>query len=276
MNTSIYDPGIPVEPWRGATIPRIIHQTYPSIDLPDTLAKSTTALKETNPSWQHCLYDNAAIERFIYQNYGSRVLATYKRINPVYGAARADLFRYLLIYKVGGVYLDIKSSFSRPLDSVLSCNEGFVVSRWSNKKGQRYEGFGIRDELPDLPEGELQQWHVIAAPGHPFLKAVIDAVLKRIATYRPWRDGTGKPAVLKLTGPVIYTQTILPLLSDYPCKIIENEQAIGLEYSVVSGEGHRNLFAQHYSLSRSSLVRPRGFASVLHLLWGTARTLKRR
>ena len=33
----------------------------------------------------------------------------YERINPNYGAAKADIFRVLVLHKYGGVYFDIKS-----------------------------------------------------------------------------------------------------------------------------------------------------------------------
>ena len=50
---------------------------------------------------------------YIRREYGESILSCYLRIDPVYGAARADLFRYLLLYRTGGVYLDIKSAARR-------------------------------------------------------------------------------------------------------------------------------------------------------------------
>lgn len=62
-----------------------------------------------NPGWEHRLYNSAKAERFIADHYGVGTLAAYLRIGPEYGAARADLLRYLVIYKHGGVYLDLQS-----------------------------------------------------------------------------------------------------------------------------------------------------------------------
>lgn len=76
-----------------------------------------------NPGWEHRLYDDADIEAFIRESYGDEILAYYHRIDRRYGAARADLFRYLLLYRLGGVYLDIKSTTVRPLDEVLRPDE---------------------------------------------------------------------------------------------------------------------------------------------------------
>ena len=113
----------------GAAIPRILHQTYHAADLPEPLRKNVEQLKQANPGWEYRFYDDAAIERFIAGTYGQRILGYYRRINPEYGAARADLFRYLLIYAVGGVYLDIKSRATQPLDVLLGFGTVFVSGR---------------------------------------------------------------------------------------------------------------------------------------------------
>ena len=257
-------------------IPRLLHQTYPHADLPDALATNVLALKASNPGWEYRFYNDTAVERFIAEQYGDAMLAAFHRIDPAYGAARADLFRYLAIYRLGGVYLDIKSRFTRPIDEVLRGDDGFIVSYWSNAPGERYEGYGLHYPLSESPRGEIQQWHVISAPGHPFLLAVIEAVLAGIEAYRPWRSETGKLGVLKLTGPVAYTRAIVPLLSRYPCRIVPNEAALALDYSVVSGDAHVGLFRRHYTQNRTSVVRLQGVNRWLGAGYLAARDLKAR
>ena len=50
-------------------------------------------------------------------------------------------------------------------------------------------------------------------PGHPFLKAVIEMVLRNTRTYTPL-DGFAKFAILRVTGPITYTLAIVPLLTN--------------------------------------------------------------
>lgn len=128
----------------GAVIPRIIHQTYPTLAMPEVLRANIDRLKALNPDWEHRFYDDAAIERFIAAEYGSAMLSLYRTINPAYGAARADLFRYLAVYRLGGVYLDIKSRFRGPIDGYIDRGDQFVVSQWSNGPGERYLRSPIR------------------------------------------------------------------------------------------------------------------------------------
>jgi mannosyltransferase OCH1-like enzyme len=229
-------------------IPKIIHQTFGTAHLTPELQRSVDALKAANPDWEYRFYDNAACERVIGDHFGEQVLSVYRRINPDYGPARADLFRYLLIYAIGGVYLDIKSFFDRPISNAIVEDDAFIISHWDNKPSGAHPGFGLHAELAHWPGGEIQQWQIIAAAGHPFLRCVIAKVLSNIEAYRPWRHGVGRIGVLRLTGPIPYTQAIRPLLDRYPHRRIANAAEIGLHYSLGGKYDHGIVFKRHYSL----------------------------
>lgn len=253
----------------GDRVPRVIHQTYPTLDLPEDLAANVAQMQALNPGWQHELYDDAAIHRFIAAEYGEAVLATYDRLDPVYGAARADLFRYLLLYRHGGVYLDIKSAALEPLDRVLRDDDRYILSQWQ-QKGER-AAWGDHAELAGVPGGEYQQWHIIAAPGHPFLRAVIQAVLANIEAYRPWRDGVAQGAVLRVTGPIAYTRAIYPIREAWPHRLVQGEASLGLRYSFVADYAHHRLFRKHYTQVETPLVRRAGLARRLDHGWALLR-----
>ncbi|QAY79854.1 glycosyltransferase family 32 protein [Sphingosinicella sp. BN140058] len=260
----------------GSSVPRIIHQTYATKDLPSKLRDNVDALRRRNPGWKHRLYDDADIESFIAEHYGSEMLARYLRINPAYGAARADLFRYLLMYQVGGVYLDIKSTATRPLDEITTDDRRMLLAKWDNGKGGSHENWGLQRGLEHVEGGEFQQWHIIAAPGHPLLRAVIDHVLRNIERYRPWRDGVGREAVFTLTGPVAYTLAITPLLERNECTVLPNERMLGLEYSVVAGEQHRTFFDGHYAERTDSIVKMSGLSRLLGAGYSAGKRMRRR
>jgi hypothetical protein len=238
----------------GTAIPRIIHQTFMTKSLPAELQQNVDNLKKLNPGWTHIIHDDDDIKKFIQENYGPSILKYYERINPRYGAARADLFRYLLLYKCGGVYLDIKSTCVRPLDEVLQPNDRYILSHWRNKPGESHEGFGMSKEVGHLAGGEYQQWHIIAAPGHPFLKAVVETVLTSIDKYRPWLHGTGGIGVLRLTGPLAYTLAIHPLLATASYRAVADESAVGLQYNIYKTTSHRAVYKTNYSLLTESVI----------------------
>jgi inositol phosphorylceramide mannosyltransferase catalytic subunit len=241
----------------GSGIPRLIHQVYVTESgastLPPPLRKNVEYLKNGNPGWRHTLYDNSAVEQFILTVYGPSVWKAYEKINPEYGPARADLFRYLLVYKLGGVYLDIKSTFDRPLDQAIAGDEMFIISQWRNAAGEKHKNFGLYKELAHIAGGEFQQWHVIAASGHPFLRAAIIRVLDSIDKYKPWRAGVGKAGVVRTTGPIPYTLALERL--NGPHTRIANESEIGLVFSIGDGYEHQTVFQKHYSMLESYIVK---------------------
>jgi len=261
-------PAVPFVPM-GEAIPRILWQTCPAHMLVGPLRDNVEAMAAANPGWDHRVVDDSAIEALIERDYGVAMLRCYRRISPEYGAARADLFRYLALYRHGGVYLDVKSRFVRPIDEVIRVDDRYLLSRWRNGPGTPHEGWGLHPELADVPGGEFQQWHIACVPGHPFLRAVIERVIAGIATYSIRHTGVGWWGVLRMTGPIVYTRAILPLLDRYPHRLVADERALSLEYSVLDRSSHQGLFKRHYIANTSPVARRPGIRGAL--LHGYAR-----
>ncbi|KKI20382.1 glycosyltransferase family 32 protein [Sphingomonas sp. Ag1] len=256
----------------GEDVPRHLHQTFPTMNVPENFGRQIAALRARNPDWNYTLYDNEAVENYIAAAYGQEVLALYHKINPGYGAARADLFRYLLMYREGGIYLDIKSGADRPLNEIVSNSAGFLLTQWTRGLGR--ETFGVHPELAHCPGGEYQQWQITTVRGHPFLRAVIEHVLNNIAHYSPWRNGTGGNGTYRVTGPIAYTLAIQPLLSLYDHRIATDAEA-GLIYNATASS-HKPSFSGHYLKRTDAIVSPRNLTSRLSAGAYTALQITRR
>lgn len=232
-------------------IPKHIYQTYKSMaDLPQALTNNVSAIMRANPEWAYNFFCNEAVEQYIGDSYGHEVLRDYLLINPKYGAARADFFRYLIMYERGGVYLDIKSNTVLPLDETIHANDSYLLCHWEGSCGQWHDlhGTGIHGNK------EFQQWHIIAAPRHPYLAAVIDKVRGHI---RDMKQGSGKDGVLRITGPLAYTQAIFPIMNKHPHRYAMNNVEMGLRYSCVgdgSGQQHTSIMTDHYSRCNEPVI----------------------
>ena len=144
------------------------------------------------------------------------------------------------MYRMGGVYLDIKSTIGS-LDTVLSNEDTFILSQWKDPATQ------FKTYLPDY-----MQWFVIAAPGHPYMKAVLDRIVNKI---KDFKGGYSKQDVWALTGPRVYTEAIEPIRHAHPHKFVDAEN-LGLKYSVLNNwHGHYDFFHPHYSHNRQELVK---------------------
>lgn len=259
----------------GEEIPKDIYQVSPIEALTPELRSNIQKLQEMNSGWAYHHFDDEQILEFIQENYGREILNRYLRISPAYGAARADLFRYLLIYKKGGVYLDIKSSMRRPLDEVLKRGDRYLLSYWNNQAGESFEGWGMHPELDISPRGELQQWFIVAAPGHPFLRAVVETVLSNIDLYNYRLHGGGRKGVLRTTGPIAYTSAILPHVEESDFRWVDSEADLGFEYSVYRNESHRTLFKKHYTQLSEPIVRMQSWRGLQSTLVGLLKRIHR-
>jgi mannosyltransferase OCH1-like enzyme len=223
-------------------IPKIIHQTFQSEDkLSEEIKENIEALRQLNPDWKYVFYSDNDVTNFINDNYPKFIFELYNKINPLYGAARADFFRYLLMYKIGGVYIDIKSSIKLPLSQSIKPEESFLLSHW----GQTHEGWGKYKTKEGLLN-EFQQWHIIAEPNHTFLKQVIMNVIWNIIHYDYKTNGFGKFGVLNLTGPIVYTKAINLIKERASYSLVDIEE-YGFKYSNVSNKGLKSTMPIHYS-----------------------------
>lgn len=215
-------------------IPKIIHQTIPDKkNINPAFLDNIEKLKQRNPGWEHRLYDDIDLCGIIDPK-------IYNKINPAYGVIKADLFRYYIMHDVGGIYLDIKSTAIKPLDTILLDTDEYLLSHW------KYKDWGKHPELK--PEGEYQQWYIIARPQHPYLAAILKKVKERINDYTPEKYGVGKIGVLRVSGPIPYTLAIYETQGNH--RIIDTDE-LGLKYAILD---HRKCFKNHYSTLTEPLI----------------------
>src|SRR5690606_10445311 len=107
------------------------------------------------------------------------------------GAAKADFFRYAILYKKGGVYLDIDSGMSKPLKYLIRPDDVALISK------ERHVGL-------------FCQWALIFDKDHPFLKRTLEDVLENIQTHRFPHD------VHQTTGPTAFSNAIRACIAENP------------------------------------------------------------
>lgn len=170
-------------------ISRTIFQTFKTSKLPLITRLHIAILKRKNPQYDYQFYDDARIDHFIQSEFDPETYALYKRI--AIGAAKADFFRYAVLYKKGGVYLDIDSSIKSKLDDFISPNDSAVVALERNTNC-------------------YVQYALFFEAGHPFLKKTLEVIIKNLKENKYPYD------VHKTTGPSAFTEAIKACLSEFP------------------------------------------------------------
>lgn len=183
-------------------IPKIIHQTFISAKLQVEIINIIISNKKICHNCEFRFYDDNDCDIFIKNNFEEKIYNAYNSINNVYGAMKADFFRYCVLYKIGGIYLDIKSKINYPLFKILNKEDICLL---------------------DVPRNDLEpwrknsptyeQWLLIFAPNHPYLLEMINTIVNYIEIkYEPKIDNynilNSKQQILFITGPDSFTQVI--------------------------------------------------------------------
>ena len=78
-------------------IPKVIYQTFKTKKLSKEMNNIVDSWKLHNTNYEYKLYDDNDCEKFIKSFFDTKVINAYYKLR--YGAFRADLWRYCILYK---------------------------------------------------------------------------------------------------------------------------------------------------------------------------------
>lgn len=141
-------------------IPLNIFQTWHTKVLPPLMKNNVEYIKHINPAFTYRLFDDQDCYNFIKENYPENVLVAFNKLIP--GAYKADLWRYCVLYKLGGIYLDIKY---RPV-------KGFKFINLTEKEHWVLDndGHGVYNAL------------MVCKPGNQILLNAINQIVQNVKT----------------------------------------------------------------------------------------------
>lgn len=117
-----------IKPYYDSIIPLNLYTYWHDENLPDFLKTNYDLLAKQHPLFNNELYNENTAEEFIKNNFHEDVLIAFKKLIPC--AYKSDLFRLCILYKNGGIYLDIKYKCINGFNFiVLTENEYFVKDR---------------------------------------------------------------------------------------------------------------------------------------------------
>ena len=106
-------------------IPKIIHQTWKTENIPEQWLDATNSCKNIHKDFKYILWTHKNMDYFVKKNY-PKFYNTY--IYYKYDIQRADAFRYLVLYEYGGIYLDLDILCKKNITKLLHYDIIFVKS----------------------------------------------------------------------------------------------------------------------------------------------------
>ena len=234
---------------RDHVIPKVCHQTWHTRELSPEIQKVMKNNKLKNPDIEFKLYTDNDIDVYIKKNFDDLTYTAFKKINPKYGAALADFFRYCVLYNEGGIYLDIKSSLKTKLFGNIIKNDDICILDKQSffRENWRYQ----------LGYGTYEQWLLIFCKGHLYLKNMINLMVEALhSNIEPkpfnmsWFGHTHtKEKVLRLTGPDAFAVAIHKsiIFNGIMHREISYNSFSAYDYMKINKKVHRRDNKIHYS-----------------------------
>lgn len=146
-------------------IPRIIHQIWSGIHgpLPDNQRKLGETWKKYHADWKYEYWDNNRIQSFI-STYYPEFMEKYNHFP--YDIQRWDAIRYLILARIGGLYVDFDYECMASIDDILE-NKTCCFSR----EPKEHLSSGLLNK-----EFSFNNALMACEPGHLFMDEIIEHV----------------------------------------------------------------------------------------------------
>jgi hypothetical protein len=168
MNLSATDTADTKKRQHHQRIPRIIHQTYFE-DLTKERFPQLVRLQNTwkAAGWEYRFYSDDTAREYIGENYPERFVSVFDALLP--GAYKADFFRYLVLFKEGGIYADIDVMLDANLDQFITPDLAFFVPI---------------DSVGGYADQNFCLWNGLigSAPAHPILANAIEWMVNLVSS----------------------------------------------------------------------------------------------
>ncbi|OAP62352.1 hypothetical protein AYL99_04555 [Fonsecaea erecta] len=182
------------------TIPKLIHQSWSSTELPGKFERWSSTCREQHPDWEWVLWTDEDNEELVRTHF-PWLLKTYLGLPSV--IYRADLVRNLYMYMFGGVYSDLDVECLRPVDELFNQYNVTTAPHGKPKpqsaqnmlKSGRKAFFGRMGTDHGSSNSIPNAW-MASTPGHPFFLIVLESVMKRMT-----EEGDDIENVEGITGP---------------------------------------------------------------------------
>ncbi len=187
---ALYDKNMFTEKKQGkSVIPKIIHQIWVGPKDPPAIFKdSQESLKKYHPDWEYKLWTDEDIPALKLYN------QKYYDLSTNFGA-KADILRYELLYRYGGIYLDVDFICLKPLDVLLQYDLWAAIMPVGNRGGVGNSTIGC-------------------VPGHPIME---DAILTLGESYNTYKK---TKYIVEMVGPRHFQRSFMKFADSQTMNII--------------------------------------------------------
>lgn len=165
-------------------IPKKIHQIWLGGELPAKYSRITKTWQEKNPDWEYKLWTDKDVEDF-------KLLNKTQFDSTTNFGSKADILRYEILYREGGIYIDTDFECLKSFDDLLYL--------------EFFTGTG------HIFEPEVFNGLIACAPGHP----IIEILMNNIST-----NDNSYENIIQATGPKYFSKIFFNYILSNPENIV--------------------------------------------------------
>jgi len=251
---SFYD--APNEPSQ-KLIPNNFFQTYKTSLVDEEHGNLLRQFRQANQDFNFYFYDDLRMDDYMARNWRHRKIYEIYKLSK-FGASKADIWRYCILYDMGGVYLDFDSHINFKLNSIpndteeiVSFENNLLSSLIDSEYTPNFEAFlnnVPRDGTLSHVDNIALNWLLVFKRRHPLLLKVIENIEEYSEFFSNKKFTSVLLAVTNCTGPVMFTRTLWEYARDTKkinqCGIDFNGQAI---FKAIPPNGTYSLDTSRYA-----------------------------
>jgi hypothetical protein len=198
-------------------IPKVVYYTHENIEKVKKFEDQLKYSMSNNENYKFIFYSDDDRKKFIKEEF-PEFYYFYERINKGYGAAKADIFRVLILYKYGGIYIDCKTQIEN-MDELFLKYPNKNLYTCSFKKDDKFLNI-----CNIITQTKYHNFFIATKKKGQVISAIKDEMFYRLSSYGEIKlnkqtiilnkifkfgDEThGALAVFTYTGPFIFTKVI--------------------------------------------------------------------
>lgn len=194
-------------------IPLLFFQTWHSTPTPPLMTAAMSSVRARHPLFAFFLFDTAQCRAFIQTHFGAEVTRAFDALKPA--AYKADLWRYCVLHRLGGVYVDVKYAPTSPAgDSFLDD----IAGAGATSAGHL---------VADVDARNIYNAVMVCAPGNDLMRRCVLKVVENVNA-RFYGDDS-----LHVTGPAMIREVItaeerkrIVTMRHYAPRLLKNQKFV--------------------------------------------------
>jgi mannosyltransferase OCH1-like enzyme len=202
---------------RQQKIPLNCYQTWKNNLFGKTHSAEIQEFRNINPEINFFLYDDRKQNEYMQKSWGTHPIYEIFE-NSCFGAMKADIFRYCIIYEKGGYYFDINKGCDCNITELHPADAQEFIT-YENNPLVLIPNLQTMRTI-DYPLNAMSQCLFGFTKKHPILERTISNIVEYSPYFKAKTFASPRFAIISFTGPGMFTKSVREVLDEKPASSV--------------------------------------------------------